>query len=176
MESPLEKAIIRDLIAQGHSHETIFQTCQTPELDLDLNEVSKLLRKEDRESKPEVKLPPINSINRLVRENFGEKYSGNLFRWGYGTHFMKTDKLAVIGHKKFLGGLRESLNLGNDVTIGRFESPDGSVLRVLPEYVKQAKKYAESYERNFGREVKIILDNKAADLSSLSGYTFAYGP
>mgnify|MGYP001574405736 FL=1 len=127
-------------------------------------------------SKPEEKLPQINLINRLIQESFGRKYAGNLLRWYVGTHLWGTNKLAVIGHKKFLGGLRESLGLGSDETIGRFESPDGSVLRVLPEYVEQAKRYAESYERNLGKEVKVILDNKATDLHSVSGYTFSYGP
>lgn len=47
MESPLEKAIVRDLIVQGHSNETILQTCKTPELGLDIDEVSKLLKKEE---------------------------------------------------------------------------------------------------------------------------------
>lgn len=114
----------------------------------------------------------MDSVNQLIQESFGRKYSGNFLIWGFEGRLKRADRLALIGHRKFLGGIRSNLCLGHDKIIGRFESPDGSVLRVLPKYAEQAKKYSETYKTRFGKEPRVILDSKAINLIDDGKYSF----
>lgn len=105
-ESPLEKAIIRDLISQGHSQETILQTCQTPELGLDINEVSNILKKEEvgqgvvnRSSGVETMLSPTDFRTYFEKDRLGKLYLPNGIRYAPEKDWPITDG-AVINLKK----------------------------------------------------------------------------
>ena len=106
MESPLEKAIIRDLIAQGHSQETILQTCQTPELGLDINEVSNILKKEEvshevvnRPKGIEVMLSPTDFRTYFEKDRLGKLYLPNGIRYAPEKDWPITEG-AVVSLKK----------------------------------------------------------------------------
>ena len=115
----------------------------------------------------------INRINPLVQIAFGQGFRGDYkceyegFSWGDELAFIAKrkkrnfwEKLRFVQHP-FINHLIEAGNFYKNSS-GKGLKPDerdGSVIKVKPEYVPNAKEYAKLYEREFGREVTIIIDN-----------------
>lgn len=114
---------------------------------------------------------PKNLVNKLVRKSFGLFWSGD---WHPGTNLYRTvpwrsDELNCVGRRKYFSFdycLMPPLDLpllffGAFIApickgAGRFLKKDGSKLRVKPEYISCAQKYAELYKRETGKEVEIF--------------------
>lgn len=103
----------------------------------------------------------MDEVNLLVREAFGERYQGNFSV--SSEYFSETNSLETIADK---GIFLFDLPLFGQKVIGKFDSKDGSSIRVLPKYASQARMYAEMFEARFGKEVKVTIDNQAHLVSS----------
>ena len=104
----------------------------------------------------------VDLVNSIVKQTFGRRFKGN---YDHAFHSMvdgpeglkEINRLAMIGRKKLLGFLCEYAG-----QLGSLYGPesDGSVIAVFPRYENIAKKYAELYKKETGRDVKIILTDK----------------
>ena len=102
----------------------------------------------------------LNLINRLVRESFGFGFKGN-----YDLDCLyssEIDEPLIIQKNRLEGILRRWwLPIPNFFEFidyaGRFVTSDGSKLEIGKKYREAANKYAELYEKEFGKKVEIIL-------------------
>ena len=110
----------------------------------------------------------LDEVNPLVKEAFGKRCKGNFLN--ISSDMIETDRLEVIIDRGIGHPLWGYLPFFFPKAIGKFDSKDGSSIRVMPEYREQAKRYAESYKEKFEKEVTIIIDNQANMLNSLGGF------
>ena len=91
-------------------------------------------------------------INRLISSSFGVFFRGdyewqNLPKDYYFPSLARSDRLGVIGRSFFIGA----------TYVGRFNSQTGDDLTVGLKYKNSAIKYAELYERTFGKKVRVVI-------------------
>ncbi len=101
----------------------------------------------------------VDLVNPLIEEAFGKGFRGNYDYAEMSTMdgpsgLKEVNGLGLIGRKRMLGFVCEyagqlGTRFGHDF--------DGSVIAVFPRYETEAKRYAELYEKNVGKPVKIIL-------------------
>jgi hypothetical protein len=102
--------------------------------------------------------PTLRLVNLIIEQAFGKGFKGN---YDYAYHsggsiegLKEISRLCLIGRKKF--SYYASIGqLGN-----RYYGGDGSAIAIFQEHESEAKKYAELYRQNTGREVTIILTKK----------------
>ena len=112
----------------------------------------------------------IGKVNALIKKSFGRFYRGNYHIVGGGlsggTLFERTDYLEVLASKMaWLGFGDPSMGVG---VKGIFNA-DGSTIAVLKKYERQAKKYAELYQQEFGKEVRMITKSNFYELFPTQG-------
>ena len=90
----------------------------------------------------------VPAVNGLLEIAFGSRFAGN-FGDSDTTPLPRINWLQFIVNRRFLGYHK---------IIGKFDSDDGSSIRVLPEYASQAKTYAEMFESQFGKGVTVNID------------------
>lgn len=100
----------------------------------------------------------LDKVNRIIKKAFGITARGNLRynfpQSGHDNPFRKIDKLECISKSPLLFlGLVER-------PIGRFESEDGSSLKVFPQWERSAERYADFYQAEFGKRPTIRLEKK----------------
>lgn len=88
-------------------------------------------------------------VSPLIREAFGKRTRGDYSVFSEGFNF--SQGLETIYEKSTFGFLYRYI--GHFNSIGG--STDGSSLSVREKYLAQAKIYAELYEKEFGKEVRI---------------------
>jgi len=97
---------------------------------------------------------PIEKVNKLVEMSFGRGFYGNriFFSNSSGDHMIEADRLETIAKRKwpYLPGLIERYEI-----IGKFTSEDGSSLKVSPEYLNCAERYALLYKLDSGKDALI---------------------
>jgi hypothetical protein len=107
--------------------------------------------------KKEGKLVLGKQINSLLNKSFDydflplRRIEGSNSIFSLGSYVNKDGKLEEIFKISFFGLFEEH--------IGTFTKKDGSKMRVLPKYLEQAMKYANLYENQYGKKVKIGLVN-----------------
>ena len=112
-----------------------------------------------------------NKVNPLVEKAFGEEMWGN-----YDGSGRPEGELNMIGKSKLvslrwigpeMGDYKREYSL--EEYIGRFKFPgdangpkviDGSEIFVAEKYLDKAKIYAELYEKEFGKDVTIFVDDE----------------
>ncbi len=102
-------------------------------------------------------------INELVRESFGFGFKGD-----YQTLASFVDGPDVIRGKH--AGLIFRSRIHKSVVAGEFISLEGDSLRVFPKYLDSAKRYAELYKKETGKEVTIGSINSESFNQTLSAY------
>lgn len=112
----------------------------------------------------------IKKVNALIKKSFGRFYRGNYHIVGGGVSggalIEKQDSLATLASKMaWLGFGDPSMGVG---VKGVFNA-DGSIVVVLEKYEYQAKKYAELYHQEFGKEVRVITKSDFYELFPAQG-------
>ena len=107
--------------------------------------------------------PLRNKINELVRESFGFGFKGD-----YQTLASITDGPDVIRGKHV--GLIFRSRIYKSIIAGEFTSLEGNSLRVFPKYIELAKRYAELYKKEIGKEVTIDLITSESFNQTLPAY------
>jgi hypothetical protein len=107
----------------------------------------------EKEKEKENKVDLANNVNSFFDIAFGRTLSSRVEgdRSMFSMGSTKTpDKSLKDIFKTTCFGLCETY-------VGRFTNSDGSKIEILPEYTEQAIKYAELYQKRYGKEVKIDL-------------------
>ncbi len=104
----------------------------------------------------EVKVDPkstrVQRINSLVAIAFGKGFSANWQHTEEGS-FQTKRKIGIIAKTSFFNRW---------ITYyGRFTNDDPTQLRMVPEYLSQAERYAKAYEKMYGGSVKITVTEES---------------
>lgn len=96
----------------------------------------------------------IKCVNNLVKKAFGKHFFGNHCPIidELGADQIRGEKLERISKRTWLP---LPWILETYISAGEFTAEDGSSLKVYPEYFSQAKKYAELYKQETGKNVSI---------------------
>ncbi len=100
----------------------------------------------------------VRNVNRLLKKAFGITTRGNLkysrHQTGHSNPFYKVNRLECISKIPLISlGFFES-------PIGRFESEDGSSLVVYPKHRRNAERYADFYEAEYGKRPIIRVEKE----------------
>jgi len=102
-------------------------------------------------------------VNRLIKESFGKSFRGdlnlvpdkwteNILTGQVSRFYFEIGKLGYIGKRGFYIPFITSPNYH---LVGGFTNEEGSYLKILPDYLKQAKQYAHLYEAATHRDAVI---------------------
>ncbi len=99
----------------------------------------------------------VEIVNAMIKVAFGPGFSGNNIKLETPkrSYIVKAGGLDTIAKKDFfyIPRLNEKYQIA-----GEFTSEDGSSIKVNPEYLNGAERYAGIYKRHLGKEVSIRVN------------------